>query len=61
MTDQEYANDIYNARKAFNDAAKAAHDAGLKVDVTIFAVPVVEFGYNVNSLEVSVTKKLTYT
>jgi hypothetical protein len=61
MTDQEYANDIYDARKAFNDAAKAASDAGLKVDVTLFAVPVMEMGYTATSLRVSVTKELTYS
>jgi hypothetical protein len=60
MTDQEHANAIIEARKAFNNAAKAARDAGLKVDVTTFAVPALELGYNVHSLEVSVTKKLTY-
>jgi hypothetical protein len=60
MTDQDHTNAIYDARKAFNYAAKAARDAGLRVDVTIFAVPILELGYNANSLEVSVTKKLTY-
>jgi hypothetical protein len=59
MTDQEHANAIIEAREAFNDAAKAARDAGLRVDVTTFAVPILGLGYDAVSLVVNVTKKLT--
>jgi hypothetical protein len=59
MNDQEHAKAIYDARKAFNNAARAARDAGLRVDVTTFAIPILELGYNANRLEVDISRKLS--
>jgi hypothetical protein len=59
MTDQEHANAVYNARKAFNDAARDARDAGLRVDTTLFDVAVLSLGHSLAHLNVTVTKKLT--
>jgi hypothetical protein len=59
MTDQEHAKAIFDARKAFNDACKAARDAGLRVDTTLFDVAILSLGYSAAHLNVTVTKELT--
>jgi hypothetical protein len=58
MTDQEHANAVYNARKAFNDASRAARDAGLRVDATLFDAAILSLGHSLAHLNVTVTKEL---
>jgi hypothetical protein len=59
MTDQEYAKAVFNASRAFNDAANAARASGLKVDVSTLSYLDMALGFDIVCINVDVSRRLT--